>query len=238
MKSTSIKSYGSLCSIPSIASFIELYALNNASLCLEFVITTLEELLTSPANTIASILSCICSIPSFLSAEIFIILSFPTISSITVWSIACSKSILFNNTIVFLLLAFSSISKSSSVNGFDESKTIITKSAESIDSLDFCTPIFSTISSVSLIPAVSTIFSGIPLMFTNSSITSLVVPAISVTIALFSPKIEFNNDDLPTFGLPIITVFSPSLRILPLSAESYNFLISSLNAKDLSSISL
>ena len=75
-------------------------------------------------------------------------------------------------------------------------------------------------------------------MFTNSSITSLVVPAISVTIALFSPKIEFNNDDLPTFGLPIITVFNPSLRILPLSAESYNFLISSLNAKDLSSIYL
>ena len=30
---------------------------------------------------------------------------------------------------------------------------------------------------------------GIPFIFTNSSITSLVVPAISVTIALFSPNI-------------------------------------------------
>ena len=49
--------------------------------------------------------------------------------------------------------------------------------------------IFSTISSVSLIPAVSTIFRGIPFILTNSSITSLVVPAISVTIALFSPNI-------------------------------------------------
>ena len=137
-----------------------------------------------------------------------------------------------------MLFALSNISKSSSVNGFDESKTIITKSAESIDSLDFCTPIFSTISSVSLIPAVSTIFSGIPLIFTNSSITSLVVPAISVTIALFSPNIEFNSEDFPTFGLPIITVFNPSLSIFPLSAESYNFLISSLNSKDFSSISL
>ena len=51
------------------------------------------------------------------------------------------------------------------------------------------TPIDSTISSVSLIPAVSTIFRGIPFIFTNSSITSLVVPAISVTISLFSPNI-------------------------------------------------
>ena len=102
---------------------------------------------------------------------------------------------MFNKTIVFLLCALCSISKSSSDNCFDESKTIITKSADSIDSLDFCTPIFSTISSVSLIPAVSTIFRGIPLIFTNSSITSLVVPGISVTIALFSPNIEFNRED-------------------------------------------
>ena len=88
------------------------------------------------------------------------------------------------------------------------------------DSLDFSTPIFSTISSVSLIPAVSTIFKGIPFILTNSSITSLVVPAMSVTIALFSPNIEFNKDDFPTLGLPTITVFRPSLSILPLSAVS------------------
>ena len=66
------------------------------------------------------------------------------------------------------------------------------------------------------------------MIFTNSSIASLVVPAISVTIALFSPNIEFNRDDFPTFGLPIITVFSPSLNIFPLSDVSYSFFISRL----------
>ena len=69
-------------------------------------------------------------------------------------------------------------------------------------------------------------------MFTNSSITSLVVPAISVTIALFSPNTAFSNDDLPTFGLPTITVFKPSLRILPLSAVSFNLFISFCNSSD------
>lgn len=76
----------------------------------------------------------------------------------------------------------------------------------------------------------STIFKGIPFMFTNSSITSLVVPGISVTIALFSPKIELSSEDLPTFGFPTITVFKPSLSIFPLSAVSYNFLISFLSS--------
>ena len=106
-------------------------------------------------------------------------------SSETAWG----RSVLFNKTIVFLSTACSNISLSSSVNSFELSKTIITKSAELSDSFDFSTPIFSTISSVSLIPAVSTIFKGIPFILTNSSITSLVVPAISVTIALFYPKI-------------------------------------------------
>lgn len=98
------------------------------------------------------------------------------------------------------ILKFSNISISSSDNFLDASKTITIKSALVNDSLDLSTPIFSTISSVSLIPAVSTIFKGIPFMFTNSSITSLVVPGISVTIALFSPKMELRSEDLPTFG--------------------------------------
>ena len=45
------------------------------------------------------------------------------------------------------------------------------------------TPIRSTMSSVSRIPAVSTNFKGTPFTFTYSSIVSRVVPAISVTIA-------------------------------------------------------
>jgi len=43
-----------------------------------------------------------------------------------------------------------------------------------------------------------------------SSIVSLVVPSISLTIALFSPSIKFKRDDLPTFGFPIIAVLIPS----------------------------
>ena len=53
-----------------------------------------------------------------------------------------------------------------------------------------------------------------------------------------SPRSLLIREDLPTFGFPIITVFNPSLSIFPLSAESYNFLISFLNSKDFSSISL
>ncbi len=66
-------------------------------------------------------------------------------------------------------------------------------------------------------------------MFTNSSITSLVVPGISVTIALFSPKIELSSEDLPTFGFPTITVFKPSLSIFHFQLYHiiFNFFLSS-----------
>ena len=39
------------------------------------------------------------------------------------------------------------------------------------------------------------------------SIASLVVPAILLTIVLFSPRILFINDDFPTFGFPITATF-------------------------------
>ena len=42
------------------------------------------------------------------------------------------------------------------------------------------------------------------------STISLVVPAISVTIAFSSSNNAFNNDDFPTLGLPTITVEIPS----------------------------
>ena len=54
------------------------------------------------------------------------------------------------------------------------------------------------------IPAVS-INTYFPNSFSNSeSIASLVVPAISLTIILSSPKILFTKEDFPTFGFPII----------------------------------
>ena len=56
-----------------------------------------------------------------------------------------------------------------------------------------------------------------------SSIVSLVVPSISLTIALFSPSIKFKRDDLPTLGFPIIAVLIPSFKILPFSKLFFNF---------------
>ena len=60
-------------------------------------------------------------------------------------------------------------------------------------------------------------FTGIPLTFMSSSIVSLVVPGISVTIALDSLSIAFIKDDFPTFGRPTIATLMPSLKILPVS---------------------
>ena len=51
---------------------------------------------------------------------------------------------------------------------------------------------------------------------------SLVVPAISVTMALSSFKIAFKSEDFPEFGLPIIAVFIPSFIIFPLSKDFSN----------------
>ena len=96
------------------------------------------------------------------------------------------------------------------------SKTSITISESLSDVLDFSTPIFSTVSLVSLIPAVSVITIGIPSSKIDSSITSLVVPGISVTIALFSSSSAFKRELLPTFGFPAITILIPSLIIFPL----------------------
>lgn len=56
---------------------------------------------------------------------------------------------------------------------------------------------------------------------------SLVVPGISVTIALDSLSKTFINEDFPTLGLPTMEMAIPSLSILPVSAESIRISISS-----------
>ena len=91
------------------------------------------------------------------------------------------------------------------------------KSEDFIKSKLFWTPIFSTTSSVFLIPAVSIIFNKIPSRLILPSTISLVVPSISVTIALSSFNNKFNKLLLPTFGLPTIVVVIPSFKILPFS---------------------
>ncbi len=59
-----------------------------------------------------------------------------------------------------------------------------------------------------LIPAVS-IKLYFPCSFSKyESIASRVVPAILLTITLFSPRILFTREDFPTFGFPITATFT------------------------------
>ena len=120
------------------------------------------------------------------------------------------------------------MSLSLSSNSLEESIIYIIKSASIAKSLAFFTPILSTTSLVSLIPAVSIIFKLIPSIFICSSNVSLVVPAISVTIALSVPTTALRNEDLPAFGLPNITVLIPSDITLPLSEALISLFNSSI----------
>ena len=115
--------------------------------------------------------------------------------------------------IVFLFWQASSIFLSSSDNSSLLFNTNITRSASGIKLRLFSTPIFSTISSVSRIPAVSIIFKDTPLIVMLPSTVSLVVPSISVTIAFSVSSKQFNKLLFPTFGLPIKATLIPSLII-------------------------
>ena len=128
-----------------------------------------------------------------------------------------SKSFLLITTITFLSSHESNIFVSSSVNSSLLFKTIIIKSASLIKLKLFSTPIFSTISSVSRIPAVSIIFKDTPLIVIEPSTVSRVVPSISVTIAFSSSNNLFKILLFPTFGFPIMIVLIPLVRILPFS---------------------
>ena len=133
-----------------------------------------------------------------------------------------SRSILFNMIIRLCPSVASSSFLSSSVNASLWLNTKSTRSA-SVNALRLrSTPIRSTISSVSRIPAVSINRKGTPLTLTYSSITSRVVPATSVTMAFSSLRSTFSKLDLPTFGRPIIAVANPSRKIFPCPAVSSN----------------
>ena len=61
----------------------------------------------------------------------------------------------------------------------------------------------------------------------ESSIKSLVVPAISEVIAFSSFSIQFNKVDFPELGCPNIVTTIPSLNMLPSIYEDIKKLISS-----------
>ena len=129
-----------------------------------------------------------------------------------------------------LSLLSSKSARSWSVKGSELLSTRRTRSASSRAFFERSTPIFSTTSSVSRIPAVSTSFKGTPLILTYSSITSRVVPSISVTIAFSSRNRLLSKLDFPTFGRPMIAVDKPSRRILPRFAVRNRFSKSSWNS--------
>ena len=67
-----------------------------------------------------------------------------------------------------------------------------------------------------------------------SLITSLVVPAISVTIALSKFNKALNKEDFPTFGRPTIATLTPCLKISEDLAQSKILSISLIECLNLS----
>ena len=107
-----------------------------------------------------------------------------------------------------------------SFNSSLEFSTTIIRLALFIKDKLFSTPIFSARLSVSLIPAVSIKDNSIPSKIILPSTISLVVPSISVTIALSSFRNLFKILLFPTLGLPIIIVLIPFL-IICLSSDFF-----------------
>ena len=81
-------------------------------------------------------------------------------------------------------------------------------------------PMFSNVSSVSRIPAVSIRRKRIPSKTSVSSIVSRVVPCISLTIARCSPKRALSRVDLPTLGAPMIATGIPLRMAFPVRKEA------------------
>ncbi|CIV70182.1 Uncharacterised protein [Streptococcus pneumoniae] len=130
-------------------------------------------------------------------------------------SIVSGRSVLLSRIMRLVSWLISRSCLSCAVSGSLAFSTSRTKSASLRAFFERSTPICSTMSSVSRIPAVSINLRGTPLMLTYSSMTSRVVPAISVTIALSSRKRLLRRLDFPTLGRPMIAVEIPSRRILP-----------------------
>ena len=184
----------------------------------------------SPPRNISLNLSVRRSIPFSSLTETYIIFSLSVYLQSVSGSILLSISVLLTIIMAFLPFMKSSISMSSSVRLSEASSIMNIISAFSAHFLDFSTPILSTVSPVSLMPAVSTIFTGMPPRFIYSSTVSLVVPGMSVTMALSSISRRLSSELLPTLGFPSITASTPSLMTLPISALSRSFFISFLRA--------
>ena len=176
----------------------------------------------------------ISSIPSSLPAEIAISLMLSLISLLLV-----DKTILFN-IVTFLLQEkvspkrsflfkirtnfckekshFEMMNRASSkILSSVEFPSITPKIISASDNFfrDLLIPIFSIVSIVSRIPAVSISLKHVPFILKDSSMVSRVVPGISDTIALSSHNRALSNVLLPLFAAPTIATGMPFLIAFP-----------------------
>mmetsp|Transcript_27156 Transcript_27156/g.69106 ORF Transcript_27156/g.69106 Transcript_27156/m.69106 type:complete len:341 (-) Transcript_27156:637-1659(-) len=107
---------------------------------------------------------------------------------------------------------------SSAVHPSCASTTMSTMSAARAAARERSTPICSTLSTLSRIPAVSSSVSGTPPTTSPASSTSRVVPAMSVTIARSVRVHALSRLDLPTFGRPTMATCSPWRSSVPVCA--------------------
>ena len=139
-----------------------------------------------------------------------------------------TRSHLFTTMILALPVSWASpaILVSCSVTPSRPSRRIRQTSARSIASWARMTENFSTRSSTldfRRIPAVS-IKTYFPYLFSNGvSTASRVVPATSLTITRFSPKMQLISEDFPTFGFPMTaTRMTSSSSSSPSSSGKYS----------------
>ena len=104
---------------------------------------------------------------------------------------------------------FASCSVIPSVASITRTTTSALSTAETVRSIEYLS-ISSFILFFLLRPAVSINTYSLPFHFTAVSTASLVVPATSDTITLFSPRSLFIIDDFPAFGLPTIAILGLS----------------------------
>ena len=129
-------------------------------------------------------------------------------------AVRSALSVLLFTTMSFFPSAMCSIFSTSLSSGMESSiHSMIGASCIVLNVLSI--PILSIVSSVSLMPAVSMSRNVIPSMFVVSSITSRVVPCMSLTIAFSSPTRVLRRVLFPTFVFPAIATAIPSFIALP-----------------------
>ena len=195
-----------------------------------------SSLRTFPPVMRASIASFSCSIPSSFNNDVLIICAVFRYSFTSTSDTQGARSVLFKTAMQGFPSAAFIKEMSSSDRGRLLSRSSRTRSALLKASLLRSTPIASTTSDVSRMPAVSVSRRGMPRREICSSIVSRVVPGMSVTMLRCSPRKRFISEDLPTLGLPTMATERPSRRIFPSSAFSSRAEMPDRMASKLSSI--